>query len=484
MRMVRHCMIILLWLTKTLHVFGNGQGYYIGSDASCQIWWAGNTCKVMKSDAVPGHKGKISIKAARNEREGFQVILHPKQPIRDISVAISDFRHRQSGVVITTGNVTIRKVEYVHVTKPSGTEHQEGWYPDPLPLLEHPFYAEANTNCPVWFSVNVPGDALSGKYLAVIKFAAGRWKAEIPVELEVWNFSLPPAPYMRSAFGLYSGMIRQYHNLSSDAELKSVLDKYYSCFSDYRISPQQFYDEYPISKKVTGVCWNGGTFDPDTVYQGRYAYQLNDGNVRGNTQGQFSELIRIDPSHPYLLKWVAKSLKNNQAYSVTVQCYTSSRELIPWQLKGMVCHGSTTWKEDSVFIDPLRPLAIEGMIVSRPFPPEAAYASVHLYPVIPDESGTATGTIWFDSFRFIDTHTGENLLPRGDFEQEAVHLNVEVDFTEFDKAARKYLDTLGFTGFRVKLPELRPGPYYGDKRGWFAGFIDGTPEYEKLIIKE
>lgn len=60
------------------------------------------------------------------------------------------------------------------------------------------------------------------------------------------------------------------------------------------------------------------------------------------------------------------------------------------------------------------------------------------------------------------------------------NLEVELDFSEFDLAARKYLDEWGFTGFRVSVPELRPGPFVGKKTGWFNGFIHGTPEYEKI----
>ncbi len=48
------------------------------------------------------------------------------------------------------------------------------------------------------------------------------WETSIPVELKVWGFSLPSVPYMRSGFGLYTGMIEQYHKLENTEELKQA----------------------------------------------------------------------------------------------------------------------------------------------------------------------------------------------------------------------------------------------------------------------
>ena len=450
------------------------------SDAVCRVWWTGNTCKIMRDTPVPEKGGKILLQAARNEAEGFQLVLSPLVNLDNISVNVSDFS-KKDGTLITARNMTIRNVEYVHVTKPSGKLHHEGWYPDPLPLYEKPFRAEAGINHPVLFTVKVPKDAVPGIYSAKIDLKSDNWKVSVPVQLEVWNFTLPDAPSMRSAFGLYSGMIKQYHNLANDEELKQVMDQYFRCFRDYRISPQQFYDQYPIRETVKGVWWNGGTFDSDTVFAGRYSYQVTDSRGKGNVAGTCAELIKIDPKNPYLLKWQAKTLKDKQKYVVTVKSYTAQKKQIAWHLQGMFYNGSSRWKKDSLYLDPVNPMVFEDLVFSRPLPKEAEYVSVQLYPVMPDGSGEEKGTAWFDNLQFVDVKTGKNLLPHGDFEQDINALHLDLDFTEFDKAARKYLDEFGFTGFRVKISELRPGPFVGRKTGWFSGFLNGTEEYKRLI---
>ena len=455
-------------------------GYLLKNNSACKVWWAKNTYKIMRTDPVPVKKGKIAIQAASNENEGFQLVLTPDVDLNNISVSISDFSNK-NGDNISSTNVKIRQVEYVHITKPTGKNHRSGWYPDPLPLYENPINAKAGINTPLWISVKVPEETTPGKYSATIHLKSESWETSISVELKVWGFSLPSVPYMRSGFGLYTGMIEQYHNLENTEELKQVLDYYYHSFKEYRISPQQFFNEYPIKKTVSGVQWKGGTFDPDTVFKGKYSYQVSDNRANANVAGTASELIKIKPGNPYMLRWWGKTLKENQAYIITVKSYDSEKNPINWHLQGTICRGATNWKKDSLYLDPVNPVVFEELVLSRPIPKHAEFLNVQIYPVVPDKSGAERGTVWIDNLSITDINAGLNLLPHGDFEQEIDDLNLEIDFSEFDLAARKYLDGFGFTGFRFKVNELRPGSFVGRKTGWFNGFINGTDEYNKLI---
>lgn len=242
--------------------------------------------------------------------------MSPEVDLTNISVSISDFSNK-NGDLIPSVNVTIREVAYVNVTKPSGKQHSAGWYPDPLPLHEKPFNAIAGINKPLWFSVNVPKASAPGRYMANVKLKSALWETTIPVELHVWNFALPETPFMRSGFGLYSNMLERYHNLETKDELEEVREKYFRDFKHYKISP---YGSYPVNYKVTGVSWSGGTFDPHTVYEGKYAYQIS-----GKREARFTDLIEINPDRPYLLKWKAIVLSENQKYTVTVKCYDAEK---------------------------------------------------------------------------------------------------------------------------------------------------------------
>lgn len=399
----------------------NATGLLIKADASCKLWWTGSTYKVMQQEPAPELRGKISIKAAKNEFESFQLILLPMMDMGEISVSVTGLSHSKGGI-IPAENITFRKVEYVHITKPSGIRHQGGWYPDPLPLLEQPFAARAGVNTPLLVTVKVPGNALPGVYTMQISLKSGDWKTTVPAELKVWDFALPEVPHIRSSFGLYSDLIRNYHNLETVDELKHVLDLYFQAFRDYRISPQHFNDQHPMRLRVKGAWWNGGTFDPDTVFEGKYSFQ-----VTGSNPGTHAELIQVNPQKPYWLKWQAKTLVEEQQYLVTVKSYGADKKVIPWHLQGMFYPGSTRWRPDSLFLDPVNPLVYDDMILSRPMPGNTKYISVQLHSVVPDEGGGRRGTAWFDQVRLSDPETGDNLLPTGNFEQDINELNVKLD---------------------------------------------------------
>ena len=237
-----HLLRIVFLLIFIATVFrGNAEKLLLHTDDICKVWWTGSTSKIMWDDPAPRKKSKISIRSARNETESFQVILMPFEKLENVSVTVSDFRNID-GSILPSGNIVVRNVEYVHVTKPSGKQHKAGWYPDPLPRCDKPFTVEAGINTPVFFTVKIPGNKAPGKYTAEIRLKSTSWEFSIPVELNVWDFELPEIPFMRSGFGLSSGPVRQYHNLDNREELTQVMDKYYQSFKDYKISPYGSYD--------------------------------------------------------------------------------------------------------------------------------------------------------------------------------------------------------------------------------------------------
>jgi hypothetical protein len=65
----------------------------------------------------------------------------------------------------------------------------------------------------------------------------------VPLQLHVWNFTLPERNHLETAFGLSPGEIFRYHGLRTDEEKRQVLDLYFQSFAEHRISP---YDPAPL----------------------------------------------------------------------------------------------------------------------------------------------------------------------------------------------------------------------------------------------
>jgi len=446
-----------------------GYGYKLGTDESCDVWWAEGTYKIMQTDPVPaGQLVPLQIYAAANEYESVQLIVFPHKTMHGFSIKVGDLRSG-SEASISEGQITLRKVEYIEVVRPTDDYGKPGWYPDPLPLLKEPIDLQTGKNHPFFITVKVPADAAPGEYTGSIRLSAGEWSREIPVSLQVWNFALPERTSMRSSFGMGTAMIREYHNLESEEELREVTDKYYRMMGEYKIAPTAPFSLYPMKLNIDGLDWSGGNFTSDIVFSGEKALKIVDDDVESNIEANTRDLIRVPQSRSCELTWYARTAKPGQAYCVMVKCYDADRRDMLFENRLEVFTGHDNWQADTLII--------------RPFREEIKYMTIHLFPVFRSNSGHQTGTAWFDDVRLLNTVNGKNLLPQGDFEVDPEDLDLNVDFTAFDKAGEKYLDELGFNAYHLPLRGLPSGNFHAQRRGVFGGFAQGTVEYDYLMKK-
>src|SRR5207249_4010897 len=123
-----------------------------GKEIGCVIRAASNMDKLAMDDVATGrilteHGEPIRISAAKNEHEGFQIVLSPMPAsVKNVSVAVSDLNGERGK--IGRANITINPVGYVKVF---GATPQERLCPDPLLLSPIP-QLQPGENQPVWIS--------------------------------------------------------------------------------------------------------------------------------------------------------------------------------------------------------------------------------------------------------------------------------------------------------------------------------------------
>ena len=422
-------------------------GYNPGDDEKCAVWWT---------------------EAAANEYESVELVLFPHENIQGLKIKTGDLVSG-SGEIIPAAKITVRKVEYVHVIRPTDDYGKPGWYPDQLPRLEDPVNLEKNMNHPFYITIKVPAGTGAGNYTGSVELLSGEWNKKIPFSLQVWDFEIPERPSIRSAFGINTNAIREYHNLESDQELKEVTDKYYSMMQDYKIEPTSPFSLYPMEVTVNGLNWEGGIFTDETVYDGGKSLKIVDDDVEGNIEASTRTLIEVDPTQNYVLSWQVKTALPEQKYCMLLKCYDAERNLMLFENRMEEFTGNDKWKADTLKI--------------RPFQKNIKYVSVHLFPVFRNHNGSYTGTAWFDDVSFNNSRGGANLVDQGNFEVDPEDLDINVDFTEFDIAGKKYLDGLGFNAYNLPLEGLPSGSFYQQREGLFFGFPQGTIEYDYLMKK-
>ncbi len=421
----------------------------------------------MQQDPVPDGKiNEVQLFAASNEYESIQVVLFPHETLRNMTITTNDFKSK-SGDVISAGQFTVRQVEFVQVTRPTDDYGKPGWYPDPLPFFQESTDLEKNINHPFYITVKIPVNTVPGNYTGSIDLNADGWEKNIPVSVHIWNFQLPEEPMVRSAFGIGTEGIRQYHNLESEEELLEVTDKYYNMFSDYKIGPTNPFSLYPMKVIVQGLNWTGGLVTDETSFEGKKSLKIIDDNIESGSEAYTNALIPVDADESYLLTWYIKTELPQQKYCVLLKCYDSDKELMLFENRLDEFVGNDAWGKDTLNIRPLRK--------------EIKYVSIHLFPVFREITGRETGFAWFDNVSFFSSGDGKNLVEQGDFEVDPEDLDINVDFTEFDKAGQKYLDDLGFNAYHLPLEGLPSGSFYVQRRGVFNGFAQGTEEYDYLM---
>lgn len=452
--------------TDPNHTSTGGYGYTIGNQEQCHVWWAEATYKVMQNTPTPTKQSSnIELSSAKNEWESFILVINPKSELKDLKITVSPLTSKQG--TIEAKNVVLRKVEYVNVTHPTDYFGFKGLWPDPIPLYQAGESVSANKNQPYWISVKVPANIASGLYSGTVTLSGKGWQEQLPLNINVWNFELPKNTTMRSGFGLGMETVAQYDNLHTEAQKKEAFEHYMEAFRDYKLSPYDPFQFSPIVEKISGVEWNGGLFDSSESHNGKYSYMVADNSATQNIEASTRNFIEVNPNKPYQLSWWSKSKDDKQQYVVGIDCYDAQKNLIVFENRFEQFTTKPEWNTTKV------PLG--------KFDEQIKYIQIHLYPSLRTFEGENRGTVWFDDIELTQGGDSKNLLAAGDFEVDIDKIDISLDFTDFNIAAKKYFNEYGFNSYRMSLKGIGGGTYYSRQGGVFEGFAQDTPEYNKLM---
>jgi len=230
-------------------------GYWLDRTEGLTAWWCESGWKVGRDRAAPvparmGERRLIEVAAARNEFEAVQLVLRSDRETALLEaprVSLRDDRGNPSPI-----EVRFDEVAYVHVTQPTDATCVRGWYPDPLPPLKTPLNLTANRNQPLWITFRVPAAARAGRHRGEIEVKTAASTSRAPLEVEVYDFTLPDETHLHSALGLGTHEINRYHGLSEGVDKVAVFEKYLKNFAEHRISSYSFFDYAPIRVRFEG----------------------------------------------------------------------------------------------------------------------------------------------------------------------------------------------------------------------------------------
>jgi hypothetical protein len=168
-----------------------------------------------------GHTTEVKLSSARGAYESFQIVVNgASKGLGNVNVTVSDLKG-PGGQVIPKTNFTLYREKYMNVTssspnwKGSNQPMAPGWYADALipftdpdtgkplsgaSITAVPFDVKTGNNQPIWVDLLVPRSAEPGKYTGTYTVTSNQGDFTGSIALKVWNFALPLAPTLKSAF--------------------------------------------------------------------------------------------------------------------------------------------------------------------------------------------------------------------------------------------------------------------------------------------
>ncbi len=223
---------------------------------SYELFSLPGTTKILQAeDTSPYYNSgySLDIDLAKNEAEGAQLIIRPKQKVSSFDFKVENLLREGGGGVISTSDIEVFAQHYVELirhTNPS-SNRPLGYYPDALvPMSSFVKYKEnkieANKNQGIWITVKTNHDTPAGVYKGNFTLKINGVDKSIPVSVNVWDFDIPDEVNIRSTFNLFEESIMGAQLSNTPETYKTFVDY----LLDYRISTTN-----PVSGRLNDEDW-------------------------------------------------------------------------------------------------------------------------------------------------------------------------------------------------------------------------------------
>ncbi len=238
-------------------------------DAGVSVAVISSLERVLQDDIDVNGTQTAEIYCAKNEYESFQIIIiNPTDtPIPQIYLNVDSW-HFTGIPGKASPELTLYREHYVNIKLSSGNSNRpKGMYPDALIPFVNPYTSQRITSAKYlasgvnvkplrsqayWVDVNVGKNVAAGNYTNQITvFSMGKVIATIPINLVVWDFTLPEEHKLTTYFGKLRD-VSGYHNMTiKSAKYKQIKLRYLRALYAHGID--QVYLKYPGHSGATGV---------------------------------------------------------------------------------------------------------------------------------------------------------------------------------------------------------------------------------------
>jgi hypothetical protein len=251
--------------------------WFVGAADAMTVWTEHATVKIRKTTPPKTNQTTAVLKAAKNEFEAFQLVVTANSgALSGVDVSVSDLRD-DHGRTIPANQIMIYNQAYINVTTVSTIQGATGEWPDALiPKRDayfgevrnaFPFSVASGRNQPVWIEIYVPPTAAAGVYSgSATVTASGQSPVAVPIQLTVWNFTLPSTSALKSAHSIDYHLVPIGHDLGtygsppSSSHLR-LIKLYAKANLLHRLTTNYLPSPYQMGGFLSNGNTNWGAFD-------------------------------------------------------------------------------------------------------------------------------------------------------------------------------------------------------------------------------
>lgn len=215
-----------------------GENLYHGTDAGFFVKAVSPMRRVMPDDVLlqtPTRKVRVSM--AGNERENLQLLVFPQSAeLHSFSVELPREMKKADG---TTGKfeMKISETEYTPLNRPSHWMYLYPAVPDKL-ISRDNYPLDRKKFLPLWLEVKSGADTVPGIYSGEIRITADNGSAlSLPLEVKVYNFTLPKRNIVPSIVGIWERDLQTYLRDGDVEGFMRLMTAYADMLVEHRLNP-------------------------------------------------------------------------------------------------------------------------------------------------------------------------------------------------------------------------------------------------------
>lgn len=337
------------------------QGGVSTADNAVRYDFAYATEKLHPTDNL-GKDADFTVRLAKNEREGFQLVLVSSKKDKSVRISVGSF------VNAAGDEIPVRFYKERFVAVPTWGSMFSDDFPDALEPMtdETELTLEKNRLQPVYIEIVSDKDTPAGDYSApcTIYSGDGTVIGETEITANVWDFTLPDTPASQSAMGIFSSEFWHLMGLdettvyghngddgsySLEEEQAAIYKQYYDYLLAHHITPYELpydilderADAYMSDPRVTSFCipypadddlltqyYEKVTSNPEWAQKG-YFYPIdepNDADAYARYNEITDRLARLCPGYNMVTPFYSyeTSIEDDDRSSVALQRGKSS----------------------------------------------------------------------------------------------------------------------------------------------------------------